>query len=71
MKKKVYKIEFIQYTNGLRNNVSDGGVLGSTKYVNTEDLLIFEDEIEYYRQFGKGIQELIFVDEMIVEDDTN
>ena len=61
--RKVYEVEFIQYTNTLNDTVSDG-----EKYIDVsrDPFLIFEDEIEKYKSFGHGIKSLRFVGNMNV-----
>lgn len=65
---KMYKITFRDYTNACRNVVSyyDKGqfnYLDTTKDYTGDDgyLIIREDEIEKYQQYGNGIKEMEFV----------
>lgn len=64
--KKMYSITFNRYTSYLRDCVStDDHNVKDIKYLklphNKEPFLIAEDEIEYYKQFGGGIKNQIFV----------
>lgn len=64
---KVYEVEFMNYTNAMRNCVSDGSEdLGNIKYVHVgkEAFLIKESAIDYYRQFGGGFRNLKFIGNM-------
>ena len=57
--KKVYSVDFIQYTNCLNTAVTDDN---HENYITVDNpFLIFEDEIEYYMKFGGGIKNMIFV----------
>jgi hypothetical protein len=60
----IYKVEFVTYTNGLCNCVTDG-----TKYitVSKENFLIRESEIEYWKKFGNGFRKLELVGELVTE----
>ena len=60
---KVYEVEFMQYTNAMRDTVSDGGEIGKTKYINVgkEPFLIRESEFDKYMKFGKGFRIVKFV----------
>ena len=72
MRKKVYAVEFNQYTNCMCNTVSDDGDLASTRYVDMPEygsFLIFEDQIEFYKQFGQGFKQLTYVGEIEVENE--
>lgn len=56
--KKVYEVEFMQYTNCLRDTVSDGGEIGKTKYIHVgnEPFLIKEAGImNMFKNFLKRI----------------
>ena len=60
---KVYRVEFIEYTDYSKNTVRTK----FNNYINTngEPFLIFEDEIERYKNCGKGIKELVYVGSML------
>lgn len=63
--KKVYSVEFMQYTDYSKDTVRTS----LDNYIDTagEPFLIFEDEIEKYKNCGKGIRSLTFVGNMIKE----
>ena len=63
-KEKVYSVEFMTYTNCMRDTVSDGNKnIGETEYLDLgkENFLIRESELDYYKNFGNGFRELTFV----------
>lgn len=64
---KVYEVEFMQYTNCMRDTVSDGNGFDS-KYINVgkEPFLIKESEFERYMKFGGGFRIIRFVGNMEV-----
>lgn len=65
MRKLVYSVIFNKYTNGMRNAVSHNN--RALDYIDIDPevpLLIFEDEVEKYQQYGGGISHLICVGEM-------
>lgn len=62
---KLYEVEFMQYTNYLRDTVSDG--LGfDSKYINVgkEPFIIKETDLAKYAKFGNGFRILRFVGNM-------
>ena len=64
---KVYEVEFIQYTNWLKDTVSNGGAkIGDIEYINVgkEPFLIKESEFDKYMKFGKGFRIVRFVGNM-------
>lgn len=65
---KIYEVEFIQYTNCIRDTVSDDGKTEKTKYiyVGNEPFLIKESEFDKYMKFGKGFRIIKFVGNMEV-----
>lgn len=65
--KKIYLIEFIEYTNGLRNTVHRINNDGNDEYldVSREGTLVSEDDIEDMKQFGKGLRSMKLVGELI------
>lgn len=68
--KKVYEVEFMEYTNCLRNTVrSNSDDLKDIKYmtVGTEPFLVMEDHLDYYREFGGGFRSIRFVGNMVGE----
>ena len=64
---KVYKVTFMQYTNAMKDTVSDwdgkGHSLADCEYldVGKESFLLRESQLEYYRKFGKGYRNIEFV----------
>lgn len=73
--KKVYAIEFNQYTNYTCKTVAhndNGSDAKTLDYLDMPEgvspLLIFEDEIDKYRQYGNGIKLLKLVGEMYVSE---
>lgn len=70
---KVYSAEFRNYTNFLKDTVSDYEETedaAKTKYlsVGTEPFLIKESDIPKYQKFGGGYRNLSFVGNMEVEE---
>lgn len=65
---KVYEVEFMQYTNSIKDTVSDDGEIGKTKYIHigNEPFLIKESEFDKYMKFGKGFRIIRFVGNMEV-----
>lgn len=63
---KIYEVEFMQYTNYMRDVVSDGAELGKTEYIHVgkEPFLIKESEFDKYMKFGKGFRIVRFVGNM-------
>jgi len=71
MRKLVYSVTFNRYTNYMRNVVSNNNNK-TLDYIDINPdvpLLIFEDEVEKYQQYGGGISHLICVGEMEITDD--
>lgn len=67
---KIYEIEFLEYTNWLKDTVSDGNGLDS-KYIKVgkEPFLIKETDFDKYMKFGGGFRVVKFVgnlDETII-----
>lgn len=63
---KVYEVEFMTYTNAMKNTVSDYTEtqdIGTTKYIHVgfEPFLITESQIDYFSDFGGGFRSLKFV----------
>lgn len=63
---KIYEVEFMQYTNCMKDAVSDGAGLGKTEYIHVgkEPFLIKESEFYKYMKFGKGFRIVRFVGNM-------
>ena len=62
---KIYKITFNKYWDYMYGIIKNAN--GVQIEIGKGNLLIKEDEIEYYRQFGDGIQSLELVGYMLVE----
>ena len=63
---KIYKVEFIQYTNCMHDTVWNEE-LNEYIDVGKEPFLIREDEIDKYRGYGKGIKTMVFVGNLVIE----
>lgn len=66
---KVYEVEFMQYTNCVRNTVCDDSEnIGDQKYIDVgkEPFLIKESDFEKYIKYGKGFRVVKFVGNMEV-----
>ena len=65
---KVYEIEFMNYTNVMRDTVCDGETeLGKGQYltVGREPFLIKESEFDKYMKYGNGFRVVRFVGNII------
>lgn len=61
---KVYKVEFMEYTNCMRDTVSNQEMeIGNRKYltVGKEPFLVKESELDKYRAWGNGFRHIEFV----------
>lgn len=62
---KVYAVEFMSYTNSMKNTVSDKSNFKSGKVtyldVGVDPFLITESQMEFYSKFGGGFRSLNFV----------
>ena len=61
---KVYKVEFMEYTNYMRDTVSNQKMeIGNKKYltVGKEPFLVKESELDKYRVWGNGFRYIEFV----------
>ncbi len=60
---KVYEVEFMRYTNCMKDTVSDGGEIGSTKFIDVgkEPFLIKESDFPKYMKYGGGFRIVKFV----------
>lgn len=65
---KLYSVEFIEYTNATYDTVTnkDGQYL-DVKVENGGDFIIREDEIDFYKPFGKGFRSLNYVGRMYAD----
>lgn len=65
---KLYSVEFIEYTNAVYDTVAneDGQYL-DVKVENGGGFIIREDEIDFYKQFGKGFRSLNYVGRMYID----
>jgi len=66
----IYEIEFMRYTNGMRNSVWNEE---SNKYlsVNKEGFVAKESDLEYLRGFGGGFRRLKFIGELFTNNTNN
>lgn len=65
---KVYKVEFMQYTNCLMNTVSDGNDdIGERKYlkVGTDPVIIRESDLLKYMKYGNGFRSVEFIGNLL------
>lgn len=68
MRKKIYAITFLKYTDYAKTAVSDNN--GHYVHIpSTGYLLIFENEIPYYQQYGGGLKDIIFIGYLDLKDD--
>lgn len=61
---KVYEVEFMEYTNCMRNTVSNRTrEIGDKRYINVgnEPFLVRESELDKYREWGNGFRSIKFV----------
>lgn len=61
---KVYEVEFMQYTNSMRDTVSNmADKIKDTKYISVgnEPFLIKESEFDKYKEYGNGFRIVKFV----------
>ena len=72
---KVYSVEFMEYTNAMKDTVSDWDGSFSTRdkehdYLETgrEPFLVRESEFEKYSKYGRGFRHAAFVGRIVVED---
>lgn len=66
---KVYEVEFMQYTDTLKdrvNHASENPVTTSYIDVGKEPFLVKESELDKYRRYGGGFRSVKFVGNMIV-----
>lgn len=64
---KIYEVEFISYTNSMKDTVSNmTDEIKDTKYINVgkEPFLIKESDFEKYMKFGNGFRIVKFVGNM-------
>lgn len=72
---KVYSVEFMEYTNALKDTVSDWDGSFSTRdkshgyiEVGHESFLVRESELDKYRKYGRGYRRTVCVGKICVED---
>lgn len=61
---KIYKVEFMEYTNGLRDTISNQKrEIGDRKYITVgkEPFLVRESELDKYSAWGGGFRYVEFV----------
>ena len=66
---KVYEVEFMEYTNCMKDTVSNQArEIGDMKYINIgkEPFLIRESEFEKYMAYGKGFRIIKFVGNIVI-----
>jgi len=66
---KVYEVEFMEYTNCMKDTVSNQAKeIGDRKYIGVgkEPFLVRESELEKYRAWGNGFRIIRFVGNIIV-----
>lgn len=66
---KVYEVEFMNYTNCMRDTVSnDEKEIGNMKYIDVgkEPFLIRESEFDKYMKYGGGFRIVRFVGNIIL-----
>ena len=64
---KVYEVEFMTYTNYIRDTVSNGAKkVEDLEYINTkcEPFLVPETDLDTYRKYGDGFRSIRFVGNM-------
>jgi len=62
---KLYKVTFITYTNYSNDTVYNREL---DIYTAAKEVVIKESEIEYWRNFGDGIESLMFVGYLVSKD---
>lgn len=68
---KIYEVEFLKYTNSMKNSVSDhpGSGRADCMYLDTsEPFLVRESELDLYRHFGGGYRSTKFVGMLPITD---
>ena len=60
-KKKIYSVEFCQYTNCMNDTVRHNTKDMTFIDVGRDPFLIPEDKIDYYMEYGQGIKDMRFV----------
>lgn len=66
---KVYEVEFMEYTNSMRDTVCNKHKeIGDMKYITVgkEPFLVRESELEKYRAWGGGFRYIEFVGNIII-----
>lgn len=68
---KIYSVEFMTYTDCLKDTVSDWDGKSSSikdiKYLNVgHNFLLRESQLELYRKFGGGYRNIKFVGELLI-----
>ncbi len=64
---KIYLVEFIEYTNPMRDTVSNPNMeIGKGRYINInkEGFLVREEHLEFIKKWGKGIKSIKLVGEL-------
>lgn len=63
-KEKVYKVEFMTYTNAMKNTVSNNAEdITDKKFIDVghEPFLVRESELDFYQKYGNGFRSIEFV----------
>lgn len=65
---KVYEVEFMEYTNSMRDTVYNKYKIDDMKYITVgkEPFLIRESELEKYKAWGGGFRIIRFVGNIII-----
>lgn len=61
---KLYKIEFMQYTNAMKDTVSNGAEdIADVKYIDVykDGFIVKESQIDFIKGYGGGIKNLEFI----------
>ena len=65
---KIYLIDFIEYTDCLKDTVSDGNdILGEIDYISLgkQSVLIREKDFDKFKKYGGGFKSAVFVGNLI------
>ena len=69
MMEKVYAVKFMEYTNCMRDTVSNSAEnIGEMKYINIgkEPFLVKDSELEKYMVYGNGFRSIEFVGNIVI-----
>ena len=65
---KLYKVTFNSYTNALYNTVRHNNNTLDFLHIPETGLIVREDELDTYKEYGNGFASLNIVGEMLVEE---